>query len=264
MRTTLIGVLVEVGEQLAVDDVADRVVVRVAVEEVDRAVEHRQERVEVVDDDEDRHTPSLACRSEELDDLVLVAHVEVGERFVEQEQLGVADERLRDRDPLLLATGELRHRVGRRTSSAETAVERRVDPGAVVAERPTETPARAGPAERDQVPAPDRIADRGGVVLRHVADARVAPVRRLAEHVQLARRARGTRPRIISSSVVLPEPFGPMTPTIAPAGTANVPSDQIDIVAASRADPVEREGVGHACRAPSRGPRSWLTCQPRT
>ena len=46
--------VVEVGEQLAVDDVADRAVVRVAVEQVDRAVEHRQQRVQIVDDDEDR------------------------------------------------------------------------------------------------------------------------------------------------------------------------------------------------------------------
>ena len=35
-------------------------------------------------------------------------------------------------------------------------------------------------------------------------------------------------PSTISSSVVLPDPFGPMTPTMAPAGIENVPSDQTD------------------------------------
>src|SRR5436190_23197180 len=39
--------------------------------------------------------------------------------------------------------------------------------------------------------------------------------------------AMGTSPRSTSSSVVLPEPFGPMTPTTAPTGTSKVPSDQI-------------------------------------
>lgn len=39
---------VEVGEQVLVDDLADGVVVRMAVEQVDRPCQDRQQRVEVV------------------------------------------------------------------------------------------------------------------------------------------------------------------------------------------------------------------------
>ena len=95
------------GEQVLVDHVADGAVVRVAVEQVDGAREHRQQRVQVVRDDEDRHVGRAMEVGEQRDDLVLVAHVEVGERLVEQQQVGLADERLRDRDPLLLPAREL-------------------------------------------------------------------------------------------------------------------------------------------------------------
>ena len=80
--------VVEVGEQVAVDDVADGAVVGVAVEEVDRTVEDRQQRVEVVYDDEDRDRAGGVQISEQLDDLVLVADVEVRERLVEEKESG--------------------------------------------------------------------------------------------------------------------------------------------------------------------------------
>ena len=109
MRTTPTGRAVEVGEQLLLHDVADRVVVRVPVEQVDGVGQHRQQRVEVVGDDHDRHVPLAVQVAEQPHDLLLVAQVEVGQRLVEQQQLGVVDDGLGDRHPLLLAAGELRH-----------------------------------------------------------------------------------------------------------------------------------------------------------
>ena len=127
-------------------------------------------------------SPSARMALEQLDDLVLVAHVEVGERLVEQEQLGLRHEGLGDGHPLLLAAGERRHapvgegewprptrgwrRRGRRSSALS----------------PAEAPAAAGEAEGDEVAGPDGVADGGGVVLRHVADARVAAAGVVAEH----------------------------------------------------------------------------------
>ena len=43
---------------------------------------------------------------EQLDDLVAAAQVEVGQRLVQQQQLGSADQGVGDQDPLLLATGQ--------------------------------------------------------------------------------------------------------------------------------------------------------------
>ena len=67
--------------------------------------------------------------AEHADDLLLVADVEVGERLVEQQELRPADERLGDRDPLLLSAGQLGHAAARELAGADGG-ERAVDPRA--------------------------------------------------------------------------------------------------------------------------------------
>ncbi len=67
--------------------------------------------------------------------------------------------------------------------------------------------------------------------------------------------AAGRRPRTISSNVVLPEPLGPITPTMAPEGTENVPSDQMGVPPRAALTPSSRERVAHVRSAFAR-PRS--------
>ena len=95
--------VIEVSEQFTIDHVTNRAVVRMTVEKVDRSVQDRQQRIQVVDNNEDGDLTLCVQIPEQLDDLVLVAHIEVCERFVEQQQVGVADQRLRNRNALLLA-----------------------------------------------------------------------------------------------------------------------------------------------------------------
>ena len=53
-------------------------------------------------------TPSRAADvTHQCADPRLVGHVEAVERLVEEQQFGVADQRLRDQQPLLLAAGAL-------------------------------------------------------------------------------------------------------------------------------------------------------------
>jgi hypothetical protein len=125
--------------------------------------------------------------SQERDDVALVAHVEVGERLVEQQQLGLAHERLGDGDALLLATRQLRHAALGQLASTH-GVEHVVHPRALGAAQRSQPPAGATQPQRHQVPRPHGLADGGGVVLRHVPDAVVAAAGRLAEHLDAAGR----------------------------------------------------------------------------
>ena len=157
------------------------VVVGVAVEQVEGAGEHREQGVEVVGDDEHGHLALGPDGLEQLDDLALVAHVEVGEGLVEQEQVGLRDEGLGDGDALLLAAGEGRHALVGEGEGPDR-LEGVLDASPVVGAGPADAPPAAGEAEADEVAGPHRVADGGGVVLGHVADAGVASVRGLAQH----------------------------------------------------------------------------------
>jgi hypothetical protein len=127
-----------------------------------------------VGDDHDRDVALPVQLTQEADDLLLVAQVEVGQRLVEEQQLGVVDDRLGDGHPLLLPAGELGHPpVG--VVGGPDPRQGLVDPGTLGRRRPPEPEPAAGEAEGDQVAAADGLAECGGVVLRHVADPAVPP-----------------------------------------------------------------------------------------
>ena len=135
-------------------------------------------------------TSVVSCSSDEqADDLLLVAHVEVRERLVEQQEVRTVDQRLRDGDPLLLSARELGQPSVRVLASAHT-LECVVDPAALIRTCAPQPPSATGDAERHEVAAPDRVADVRRVVLRHVPDARAARCRRLPQHRHLAARRR--------------------------------------------------------------------------
>ena len=90
--------------------------------------------------------------------------------------------RLGDRDPLLLAARHLGHALVGVLRRADRR-QRRIHGHPSVRRPAPEAPACAGQAHADQVTAPNGVADRGGVVLGDVADARVAPAGWGAQHL---------------------------------------------------------------------------------
>ena len=137
----------------------------------------------------------------------LVGQVEAVQRLVEDQQPRLADERLRDQQPLLLAAGELADRpvgIGAAPTSSITCSTR--SPPARRSGSPQRAPSSAEPHEVD-------AADPGAGVevpaLGQVADLPLVRARRPAQHPARSPRASASSPSNTRSSVVLPEPFGP-------------------------------------------------------
>ena len=74
---------------------------------VDDGVRLAHQRVHVVGGDQHRDLLLAGEPGQDSDDALLAAQVEVGERFVEQQQPGAADDGVRDHHPLLLAARQL-------------------------------------------------------------------------------------------------------------------------------------------------------------
>ena len=84
---------------------------------VDPAIGHGDEEVgvaggeiEIVQNHDNRCTPSPVQVGEQVQDLNLVAHVQEGSRLVEKKQIGLLGERHRNPHTLALTTGKLVHR----------------------------------------------------------------------------------------------------------------------------------------------------------
>jgi hypothetical protein len=169
------------------------------VEQVHGVGEHGQQRVQVVRHDHDRHVALPVQLAEQPDDLLLVAQVEVGQRLVEQQQLGVVHDGLRDRHPLLLSPRQLRHAPVGVVGRADP-LQGLVHPRALRRGRAAQPEAPTGESEGDQVAAADRLAEGGGVVLRHVPDPAVPAARRGAEHLDPAGRRREQAQRQLEQS----------------------------------------------------------------
>ncbi len=134
--------------------------------------------------------PALSpARVEQVDDAALVGEVEGEQRLVGEDEHRVGDERLRHPQPLLLAAREpadRRVRVRRRPDL----VERSVDARAILGAEAPEAPAVAVETEPHEVaPAQDDVAVEDAL-LRHVADAMAAVLRRASLHHDAA----GCRP----------------------------------------------------------------------
>ncbi len=162
-------------------------------------------------------TSVVSCRSDEqADDLLLVAHVEVRERLVEQQEVRTVDERLRDGDPLLLSARELGQPSVRVLASAHT-LECLVDAAALIRTCAAQPPSATGDARasrgrgtgsrRRRSPCSSAARTRrGGCPLSGTSPSTVtSPL------------AGVRRPSSSCSSVVFPEPFGPITITTEPA-----------------------------------------------
>ena len=102
------GRAIQVGQQIRVEYVVHRGVMGVPVEQVHGSGEDRQQHVEVVGDHLDGHAELMVEPRQHVDGCALAGQIEIGERLVEHEQLGVAHQRLCDGDTLPKPAGQLR------------------------------------------------------------------------------------------------------------------------------------------------------------
>src|SRR5258708_31925407 len=102
---------VQLAEQIRLEDLFECACHRLPIHDVDQAVKHLQQRIQVVRHEQHGHVPLAAQTVNEVDDLMLTAQVQAGQRLVQQEQFRVGEQRLRKQQPLLLPTPEGTDRV---------------------------------------------------------------------------------------------------------------------------------------------------------
>src|SRR3954447_12115825 len=179
---------VEPAQRLTGDDLVGCSLDRAAGGEVDEAVEVAEDRVDVVDDEQDANLLLPADALDESGNRSLIGKVEAVERLVEHQQARPPDERPGEEQALLLAAGELADRPPRVVARADE-LEHLADtlclPSA--AERERHAPAVNVEAETEEVGAADaqRAVEVGP--LRQIADLRVRLSGCSAEDVRAAR-----------------------------------------------------------------------------
>jgi hypothetical protein len=172
---------VQVAEHVGADHLFRRPGGGPAAGQVDEAVHDRQQRVHIVRRDQHRDLLLLSHLAEQADHVLLAADVQVGQRLVEQQQPGAADQRVRDHYPLLLAAGQIADPgVGEplRADRGQHLVHQLAPPGR--GQRQAEPlPIQAQP---DQVTGAQRHVRVERYLLRHVADQPGPPGPGLAGH----------------------------------------------------------------------------------
>ncbi len=179
-------------------------------DEIQHPIDVRQDRVDLVCHEHDRGPGVAPARVDQLADRLLVREVEREQRLVAQQHPRIADQRLRDPQPLLLASRqqpEGRRCVTLRADRPDRGVDARTGRGGGERE--------AAPVAVEPEPHEIAAADRQVRGRRRAAAARSR--RRDSRAVESARRSRPRRsttassPSRIRSNVVLPDPFGPST-----------------------------------------------------
>src|SRR5436190_5789462 len=184
---------VEPAEGRARDHVLGHALDGLAAGDVDDAVEVAENRVDVVGDEQHGDVLLPTDPAHERGDRRLVGQVEAVEGLVEEEQLGSADERLGDQQPLLLAAGQLADGlagVAGGVDELEHLRDARRRPGAAGEPRQRDAEARPVEPEPDEVDAAEAHAGVEGPPLRQVADPALSLSRRPAEHRGRAGRER--------------------------------------------------------------------------
>ena len=188
-----------------------------AVDHADDAVGGAADR-EVVGDDQQRQAALDVEPAQQRGDLLGVGAVEVAGRLVGPHDRGVVDERAGDRHALALAAGELVGHVAARGRAGRPARAPRARAGAprrrgrarpAAAARRSRPP--SGPASGCSTGRRSPSGARGS----RCAGGRTSPTGRRPRS-RLRRRRCASRPERQFSSVVLPQPLGPITATISP------------------------------------------------
>ena len=177
---------VQLAEHLGADHLVGGPAGGPAVRHVHDPVHDRQQRVHVVGRDQHRDLLLAGDPAEQFDHVLLAGDVQVGQRLVEQEQPGTADQRVRDQHPLLLAAGQEAHpRVGEPVRAH--GLQHLVDHAAAPGRRQRDAEPLPVQSQADQVAGAQRHVRVEQDLLRDVADQRAAPGTRLARHADRAR-----------------------------------------------------------------------------
>ena len=219
-------VAVQPGEDLAGDDLVGGPAGGPPAGQVDDAVHHRQQRVHLVRGQQHGDLLLAGDPGEQGDDLLAAAQVEVGQRLVEQEQPGAADQGVRRSAPAAARrrTGSRpgRRRTGRRRPRAASPGPPRPGPRRAAAARTGSRPAPARPGPWPASACPGRGEPSAGH--SRWAGSAASGARPGTRSRPLVGRC---RPRITRSSVVLPAPLGPISPVNSPARTVKLTSSRI-------------------------------------
>ena len=177
-----------------------------------------------------------------FDDHLEQARIDAGRRLVEQQTRGLGHEHARELEQLALAAGKNPRRLVARAVELDE-VEQRPSPVAAARAPPRAT--RRGASQFGQIRSPlwpcapsmtfsitrhsrKRARDLEGAAeaVRQPRIGRRRPSTRRAVEPDAARRSASVRRRCRSNSVVLPAPFGPISPTISPR--RDVDRDAVD------------------------------------
>ena len=180
--------------------------------------------VRVVRDHDDRLAVLAVERLQQVEDLVAGLAIEVAGRLVAQQQRRVGDDRAGDADALLLAAGELPRVVLRAVGEAD---DRQRDAARASGARPSTASSAAAAARRCARRSAPAAGCRTGRRSRRAA--RATPTAGRPTACRCDRRRRRSipsvgvsRPPIRLSSVVLPEPDGPISARKSPVGMSRL------------------------------------------
>src|SRR5215467_13418390 len=123
---------VELRKNRRLHNFVDRPEHRLPVAEVEYAVKRSQQLVKLMRAEQDRDLALAAYRAHHIDRDFLIACVETDQWLIEQQELRIADERLRQQQPLPLATGHFRERPCGKIARAD-GLERRFDSNTLLA-----------------------------------------------------------------------------------------------------------------------------------
>ena len=161
---------VQAGQDLGLDHLIGVAHRDPAPGHVDDPVHDRHQRVHIVRREQHRDALGPGQPREHRHDALLAGDVQVGQRLVEQQQPRLADQGVRDHDPLLLAAGQL--------ADPGVRVPLRADGGQHVGDQLATGPGRQPDAELvpvqpegHHVPDPQRHVRLDGQLLRYVPDA---------------------------------------------------------------------------------------------
>ena len=175
--------------------------------------------------DDDGHGPRPAERRQARGERAGGRRVEVGGRLVEDEDPGSRRERAGQREPLLLAAGQLRRPL---TARARRGRPRRAPRARAPASRRAASRGSRARTRRRPRPAPSRAGSRGPGTRARPAPRPRRPTPSTGSRPSTVRRpcqspgnSRGTRPASASASVLLPDPDGPTTSRHSPGSTSN-------------------------------------------
>ena len=157
-----------------------------ALAEIEDAVHRVEQRIELVRGEEHGDALGLLNPLHQRDGRLLEVRIEAQQRFVEQKQLRLAEQRLREEQPLELASGELAQRP-RRERLRLDGCDGAVHVASARSPGQRKPPALAVKRARDEIPAGEpQIGDRRAL-LRKVAGGGIAARGRGAQHLDFAR-----------------------------------------------------------------------------